>query len=238
MMDQLASVGVEFDDKTIERIFQSNKDYYYSSNSTNPSANSAPEGLMGRVRRRWAIDPIFQNNHPVRPWSLSAIRNGATFIYKLMGEVGRSPGMYHRIDPSTGSPTTVYLEDTNERIHPSVRVRLALSGLGLDDADTWECSALRGNWDLRRAEGEQGAGKKPSNSGGAAADPATKWVWNYKGPEHNAPPIRQLEEEPLGHYEQLLLDLSAGMPNVFLFARDRALQTTQNHSNGASNGSG
>lgn len=50
--------------------------------------------------------------------------------------------MYKKIDPKSGRPLPEFLEDTNERIHPSVRVRLACEGLGLNDSDVWNCPSL------------------------------------------------------------------------------------------------
>ncbi len=62
--------------------------------------------------------------------------------------------MYRKADPNTGKQTDAFLEDTNERIHSSVRIRLALEGLGLDDAAKWEAPALKGRWRLKKTTEE------------------------------------------------------------------------------------
>lgn len=44
------------------------------------------------------------------------------------------------------------------------------------------------------------------------------WVWEYCGPEEQAPLQRQMMEEPLGPYERQLPRLSGGEPNVYEYA--------------------
>lgn len=170
-MDQLASIGVEFDEKTISRIFTSLEHYYRDVagepipppiTSDDPIASGAePDadaegGLCGLLKQgppkahRWAVDPIFEANHPFRPWGLGAILKTEGFMYKLAGYNLRTPGMYRRVDPNTGGATPVFLEGTNERIHSSVRIRLALQGLGLNDESVWKAPALQGSWRLQK----------------------------------------------------------------------------------------
>ncbi len=132
-MDQLASVGVEFDEATIDRIFARSRNFYHEEagprggaeesrwRRARPSRRRASSGAS--FSRRWAMEPIFRNNVPVRPWGLGAIRKVGGFFYQLVGEVRRRPGMYCRIDPLTGNETAAFLEDTNERVHASARVR-------------------------------------------------------------------------------------------------------------------
>lgn len=47
-----------------------------------------------------------------------------------------------RVDPDTNRDTEEPLLNTNERIHSSVRVRLACKGLGMDDRHTWTCPSM------------------------------------------------------------------------------------------------
>lgn len=47
-----------------------------------------------------------------------------------------------RVDPDTNTDTEEPLMNTNERIHSSVRLRLACKGMGLDDKGVWPCASL------------------------------------------------------------------------------------------------
>lgn len=132
----MASVGVEFDLSCLERVAQSTINYYKSQKS---ASKKGP---------KWAVDPIYTNDQPVRPWALGSINKAGSFIYKLAGFENRTPGLYKRTDPKTDRETNVFLQDTNERIHCSARVRLACKGLGLDDKSAWTCPSLS-NWQLK-----------------------------------------------------------------------------------------
>jgi hypothetical protein len=188
MMDQLASVGVEFDEFTIERIFTRLERYYRDTAGdsvpkgqagASPSADSdSPEEVLARAtaaaadnpqppkslswlsrilpgKSYWAVEPIYVRNTPVRPWALSALLQGRDLtagLFWLAGYEIRSPNMYRRPDPWTAKPTSQFLENTNERMHCSVRVRLALQGLGLNDNARWDAPALKGRWKLKRTK--------------------------------------------------------------------------------------
>ncbi|UKZ77713.1 hypothetical protein TrVFT333_005437 [Trichoderma virens FT-333] len=136
MMDQMASVGVEFDLSCLERVAQKTIGYYKNLPTTKKKS------------LKWAVDPIYSSNQPVRPWALGAINKAGSFIYKLSGFEDRTPGLYKRTDPKTDRDTNIFLQDTNERIHSSARVRLACKGLGLDDKSVWTCPSLS-NWQLK-----------------------------------------------------------------------------------------
>ncbi|KAK0623054.1 hypothetical protein B0T14DRAFT_161700 [Immersiella caudata] len=293
MMDQLASIGVEFDEKTISRIFtRLVRDYRDMANASKPEApppitsddpiagdepegeSSAFCGLLQKVKpnilpkvKQWAISPIFEINDPVRPWSLGAILGSEGMMFKMIGYNLRTPGMYRKVDPETGSSTRVFLEDTNERLHSSVRTRLAMKGLGLNDTSVWKAPALKGNWRLRTtmehfpdpipptqttwepseavgaaaiaADGDETA-KAPDDSNAearkmvdtiadrqrplsVAKNRPYRWIWEYCGPEKEAPPQRIMVEEPLGPFERQLLRLSGGDPNVYAFAEKMAI---------------
>jgi hypothetical protein len=290
MMDQLASIGVEFDEATILRIFTRLERYYRDKDaeenaSQNDSKNgrrrrpvdldssgAAPDdlsssGLCGSIaaffkpKPRWAVDPIYTRNVPVRPWGLGAILKPVGLLTRIFGKKMRTPGLYRKPNPMTGKTTASFLEDTNERIHSSVRIRLALHGLGLNDKGIWDIPALKGKWRLVRTldefqdpipsslqtwEPQELVKKAEQETGGASGmethlhpsrnelislsvqqqRPLTpvlrrqdgRWVWEYCGPESEAPNQRVLVEEPLGPYERQLLRLAGGDPNVYEFA--------------------
>lgn len=121
-------------------------------NSTQPSVKWIFFALQPPKRKplTWAETTIYESNNPIRPWALQYIKTTTKFLYKLTGFTTRSPGLYKKVDPQTGHYTSEYLDGTNERVHPSVRVRLACAGLGANDSDIWYCPALLKNWHLRR----------------------------------------------------------------------------------------
>jgi len=202
MMDQLASIGVEFDEEAIGRMIAHLEKTYHSMaekesvklphavvkqqpalvtnidaavitagaarhpiTTKKPTSDSSDEdeeggccfGLGSRVKSvlpgqemHWAVEPFCENSVPIRPWGLGALLGSKGWMYRFAGHDIRSPGTYRKLDPMTGEETTFYLEDTNERMHSSVRVRLALKGLGLNDEGLWEAPALKGKWRLRK----------------------------------------------------------------------------------------
>ncbi|KAI1367782.1 hypothetical protein F5Y08DRAFT_336317 [Xylaria arbuscula] len=148
MMDQLSSVGCEFRTDALERAFETTIKYY---------TNREPESSSHHHKRRppsWAKKSIYESNQPVRPWSLHYIQSATGPLSNLVGSITRAPGMYKKIDPKNGRPLPEFLEDTNERIHPSVRVRLACEGLGLNDSDVWHCPSLLLYWRPRRVSAQ------------------------------------------------------------------------------------
>ncbi|KAL9612305.1 MAG: hypothetical protein Q9167_003084 [Letrouitia subvulpina] len=78
----------------------------------------------------------------LRPWSFGKIYNSLIGVYLLDGSITRTPGMYYRVDPFTGQPTSKPLRQTNEYVHPSARTRLTLDGPGKDDRGSYEGRAL------------------------------------------------------------------------------------------------
>jgi hypothetical protein len=223
MMDQLASVGVEFDQPSLERIFHQSVQYYRSLHETGEHGDSS--------KVKWAVNPIFEKNNPVRPWGLGEISKDDSFLYWLSGTTARTPGLYKKTDPETERDTGVFLQDTNERIHSSVRIRLACKGLDLNDKGVWTCPSLK-RWRLERTSSkyEDPVPLHPnwepnSNEPGFIDHPqeSTKgrWVWQYAGSDRDGPPDpkqRIMIEEPLGPYERYFLKLAGGEPNVWLFA--------------------
>lgn len=226
-MDQLASVGVEFDEKSLEKIFNRQVEYYDTTAKESPSVTD---------KVVWAVDQIRSANHPRRPWGLGEIKSTSSALYVLAGQKNRTPGVYRKTDPKTGLPTKEFLVDTNERIHPCVRVRLCCKGLGLNDSGVWDPEPLK-KWKLKRvgaATATNGNGKAdavvtvealggdeawgPSKAEQEDIKDAGQWAWHYNGTEADAPPVKTLMEEKLGPYERYFLKLSGGAPNAYKWA--------------------
>ncbi len=217
-MDQLASIGVEFQDETIDRLFDENRRFYEHP----PKEPATVSSLFSPRPRPWAIPPIYNKHKPVRPWGLGKIYNSVTSFYRLSGTITRTPGQYKRADPDTGNPTDIPMTRTNERIHSCVRIRLELGGLGLDDKGLYNCPALlgKGLWRLRQKRinvydpirpDADWAARPGANGVVTAPEDDLRWVWQWDGPREDAPHIRTMIEENLGPYERRLLLLNTGM---------------------------
>lgn len=223
-MDQMASVGVEFDRPSLDRVFKQAVDFYQAQH------NLATSQKKKVNLPRWAVDPIYTNNLPLRPWGLGAIKKASSLMYKLSGQTPRTPGLYKPLDPKTKLDKDRFLMDTNERIHSSVRIRLACQGLGLDDKGIWDCTSLN-SWKLKRTQ-DKFEDPVPHHPYWAPSDEEDdieppndlskgRWIWEYSGDDKLGPTDakqRIMVEEPLGPYERYLLRLSGGSPNVYHFA--------------------
>lgn len=210
MMDQLTSIGVAFKEDTIDKIFEESVGYYYHYRQ---EAQPTTENTKRKRRTEWAIPSIYDAHRPVRPWGLGEIIDPVTGFYHLAGKTTRSPGMYRYTDPHTGRPTSEFLENTNERIHRSVRVRLSLEGLGYNDEEPYKCRALlkKGPWQLKRMRVVPR--RQINNAFGdeeLLEQDEESWGWVYTGPKEDEPPETVMMEEPLGPFEDQLLRYNKG----------------------------
>jgi hypothetical protein len=231
MMDQLASIGVEFLDETIDRLYDENRRFYEHS-------QAAISGIFTSRPRPWAVPPIYNKHKPVRPWGLGKIYDSVTSFYRISGRITRTPGQYKRADPDTGLPTDIPMAHTNERVHSSVRIRLELGGLGIDDKRLYDCPALlgKGLWRLRQdrikvydpVPHDADWGARPGRNGVATApEDDLRWVWQWDGPREDAPHIRTMIEENLGPYERRLLLLNTGMYESAFFLTKSGFETME-----------
>ncbi|UQC75639.1 peptidoglycan binding domain-containing protein [Colletotrichum lupini] len=172
------------------------------------------------------------------------IRYPTSRLQTWSGTTIRHPGTFMRTDPETNQDTDQPLLNTNERIHSSVRVRLACQGLAMDDDGVWDCKALAtaddgsGLWKLERGSGLNASeadsvkdGKTRKLDLDAEGDvlkpyPVQKedsqWKWVLASKHPNAFPLAGvLPEEPLtGYWERKLLALTAGNPDVWRWAEE------------------
>lgn len=135
-----------------------------------------------------------------------------------------------RVNPYTNTDTKEPLINTNERIHSSVRLRLACKGMGLDDKGPWPCASLltddshpsrplwkleKGNAiDLKELGRDQAFWKEEVNKRGydgvsyetQQGDGDWRWTLQNDGVVKNnlgeevSPAIRILPEEPIIGY--------------------------------------
>ncbi|KAH0551739.1 hypothetical protein GP486_007044 [Trichoglossum hirsutum] len=118
------------------------------------------------------------------------------WLMRLSGKTIRTPGRYCKANRKVGL-TTTSLENTNEYIHASVRVRLGLKDAkGIDDKGGYKCEALDG-WVL---EGVDIDGDGVIDGSSAETLGQTEISWRYKDPN-----VPVLKEEVLGDLEKELL---------------------------------
>lgn len=91
---------------------------------------------------------------PVRPWACGKIVNSSAGIRAVLGKLTRTPGQYTATNSVSGVVTERPLRNTNERIHPSVRLRMAQGGLGADDKGSYDPAALsrKKGWKLEKVK--------------------------------------------------------------------------------------
>ena len=164
-------------------------------------------------------------------WAMGYIYNTVYFPTSLTGILGRSPGKYHKTIYATGKPDKAYLEDTNERIHSSVRARIDLGGRGIEpdwnqmfpnstNILAWVPYLWRkllgkhrpqyrphrtgGPLDGWRLDDGHKSHDKPNMDIDMTPDGQSRITWVYEGKEPL--PQKVMLEEKLGKYEMLLLE--------------------------------
>ncbi|EFX03731.1 hypothetical protein CMQ_659 [Grosmannia clavigera kw1407] len=101
----------------------------YDKSHKHPDA-ATPAPILWKSARPWALG---QTCYPDQPLEFAG------------GLTVRLPGQFVRIDPETNSKRPRNpLINTGERVHASVRVRLACSGLCMSDQYEWTCEGLTG----------------------------------------------------------------------------------------------
>ncbi|KAI0016925.1 hypothetical protein F4780DRAFT_772593 [Xylariomycetidae sp. FL0641] len=170
MMDQLASIGVEFIENVMEALHDRNIQLYKTEEKLAGKSMWGIYPFPTKVALPWAAKQIFDANKPIRPWALHATEAVENAMYYVLGYKTRTPGLYKKVEPGTGKVMPHFLENTNERVHSSVRVRLACEGLSPNDSDLWHCPALLRKWRVRQ-EPRQGTGPNTTDAnGGSIAD--------------------------------------------------------------------
>lgn len=127
MADQLSSVGVEFNPEEMTRIFRT------------VDLEVEP--------RSWALGHISSAEF----WTKLVDKTVGKLVH--IGEAAhREPGLC----TEDNNPLKSRLKNTNELVHPSVRVRYLYKGLGLDDKGEWKCDALSSShYILEKSEGSR-----------------------------------------------------------------------------------
>jgi len=117
MADRLTSIGVEFSKEEMKHIFY----------SLHPDAKARPWG-MGLICSPKGITGLLDRFYTLLMWPIRVLAGKNTGIPR------RTPAEY-RCDGPDGPRD---LDNTNEFVHPSVRIRYLYGGLDLDDKGAWD----------------------------------------------------------------------------------------------------
>jgi len=178
------------------------------------------------------IDWYKANKQPIRKWGLGGVFDSFTFPQSLAGYIVRRPGRYHRMNAKTGHfVKDELLENTNERIHASVRARKVFRGRGLEEAGKgniiwsffmglvrkvtghdqavynppalhgWRLHDVHEYHDQRFADGS----KVPHVDVSGGTESRTPW-WEWEGTDSHVARGTKLQEDRLGRYELQLLE--------------------------------
>ncbi|KAL8320947.1 hypothetical protein RB597_007290 [Gaeumannomyces tritici] len=163
MCDQLSTIGVEFNLTRMTQVLEGSapkpwaKDPVFASQKPLPKRDTGDCNDECKTRKHVKPDdPEVKRQAALavaRPWALGQTRYPSR-VQSAFGHSNRHPGLFTRTDPDSNKPLNEPLVNTSERIHSSVRVRLACQGLAMDDAEVWKCEALVG------ADGEKIQGNR------------------------------------------------------------------------------
>jgi hypothetical protein len=117
MADRLTSIGVEFSKAEMKHIFY----------SLHPDAKARHWG-MGLICSPKGITGLPDRFYTVLMWPIRVLAGKNTGITR------RTPAKYQCDGPDRGRD----LENTNELVHPSVRIRYLYGGFDLDDKGAWD----------------------------------------------------------------------------------------------------
>lgn len=121
-------------------------------------------------------------------WGLGRLNNSMKFPTNLAGSIIRTPLDYHVTDYNSGRALPDKLKNTHELMHPCVRARYELDprGKSWDGRSNYDSDALKDKWEIT-PKGKEADGKPK--------------FWQSVDKK------RQLAEEKLGFYENILLDM-------------------------------
>jgi uncharacterized protein (DUF2235 family) len=156
---------------------------------------------------------------PVREWGTGKIHDSMTFFFRLGGSKVRTPGEYCETDRKHRGgelkATKRKLENTNERIHSSVRIRMGRQGLGYNDKGTYDSEALQG-WTMKATEQVAPPTPIDVHSPGAVVKGRISDVrWVKKLPGDKETPELSLLEDELGSLERTMLESWPGLYEAF-----------------------
>ena len=158
---------------------------------------------------RLAMEAAQKSGRTPRPWGLGKIHDSMTLFYHLGGSVTRTPKQYTETNPTTMRPTHRLLQNTNETVHSSVRIRMGKNGLGYNDKGTYDSEALKG-WSLHGDEIDhtQSSTTKATSNDDDSRDlgKMNNVRWTKQTTQDGKTHILEMKEDKLGDLERTILD--------------------------------
>jgi uncharacterized protein (DUF2235 family) len=143
-------------------------------------------------------DPTVKQGIDTRSWGCGQIHDEFKGGMKLGGWLYRTPKEYHPYDHDTGKEIKDrQLENTCEKIHSSVRVRMGVPGKGLEDKGDYNPPSLEG-WKLSGISPP--APGEPKLSLDQILEGQKKIVWSKGNLTMQEEPLSQLEFDLLNEY--------------------------------------
>lgn len=175
-----------------------------------------------------------------RSWSSGLIdTSNFLWVYEVAGTHHvRTPGQYFVVDGETGAPVhdpphsrfLKPLENTQERIHSSVRIRLARNGPGINDKGMYSAEALtphrwrdwngrkRHGWTCERVESDEDIEAAADAQKSFPHEEKAKFLWRSSNADETKGEL--LAEETQEKWPEVLLEDVLGYYEKMLMARD------------------
>lgn len=140
---------------------------------------------------------------PLRPWGTGKIHDSYTLFFRLGGSQVRTPMQHQEISRATSSPTGRYLSHTNETMHASVRVRMALDAPGYDDKGDYCSDALKG-WSFQwQAYAQPDTPFQVTQPGPVGSLKGVQWIKNVK--RNGKDEELRMPEDEMTEFERIVL---------------------------------
>ena len=157
---------------------------------------------------RLAMERAQTSGRTARPWGMGKIHDSMTLVYHLGGSVTRTPKQYTEVNPDTLRPLTRLLQNTNETVHSSVRIRMGKNGLGYNDKGTYDSEALKG-WTLHGDEVDRHEHPSDTPVVDNDSDDIGKMDnvrWTKQTKQDGRAHVLEMKEDKLGDLERTILD--------------------------------
>lgn len=143
-----------------------------------------------------SLNHFYNESHklPLPRWGCGPIYSPSSW-WKIIGSFTRTPDLYHRTNYTTGMSLPEMLENTEERVHASVRARMKFGGKNADGSTTYKSPALK-NWAMQTVKGVK--------TDPAPAHTLVEWVYTGKSKDGLG---KIMIEDVLGDFELQLMDL-------------------------------
>ncbi|KAF2756846.1 hypothetical protein EJ05DRAFT_440706, partial [Pseudovirgaria hyperparasitica] len=147
-----SNVGGSYDDTAMADITLA-----WMMDQLSPWIDFKPGYISTQVRANDQFDALVQSQglKEKRGWALGKIYQSCKFPTSLGGKKNRTPHIFHGEDPFKGTKYKEPLENTNEYVHASVRVRIDLGGKGWEDKGRYAPAGLS-EWVLRNENRDHG----------------------------------------------------------------------------------